>query len=72
LSVRELEVARAVASGLSNAEVAAALFISPRTVTTHLDRIYARLGLGSRAALTRYLADEGLLTAGDPPGPVNT
>lgn len=72
LSVRELEVARAVASGLSNAEVAAALFISPRTVTTHLDRIYARLGLGSRAALTRYLADEGLLTGGDPPGPVNT
>lgn len=73
LSRRELEVARAVASGLSNAEVARALFISPRTVTTHLDRIYSRLGLGSRAALTRYLADGGLLgepgeaAAGGPP-----
>lgn len=61
LSSRELEVARLVASGLSNAEVATALFISPRTVTTHLDRIYGRLGLNSRVALTRYLVDSGLL-----------
>lgn len=61
LSARELEVARLVATGRSNAQVATALFISPRTVTTHLDRIYARLGLGSRVALTRYLVDSGLL-----------
>ncbi len=61
LSARELEVSRLVATGLSNAEVATRLFISPRTVTTHLDRIYTRLGLSSRMALTRYLADSGLL-----------
>nr|WP_305071745.1 helix-turn-helix transcriptional regulator [Pseudactinotalea sp. HY160] len=61
LSRRELEVARLVAEGRTNAEVATALFISPRTVTSHLDHVYQRLGLGSRAALTRYLADSGLL-----------
>lgn len=70
LSARELEVARLVASGLSNAEVATRLFLSPRTVTTHLDRIYARLKLSSRTALTRYLADSGLLRLdGEPSGP---
>ena len=61
LSARELEVGRLVAAGLSNAQVATELFISPRTVTTHLDRIYAKLTLTSRVALTRYLADSGLL-----------
>lgn len=61
LSVRELQVARLVASGRSNSEVASELFISPRTVTTHLDRMYGKLGLSSRVALTRYLADSGLL-----------
>lgn len=40
------------------------MWISPRTVTTHLDRIYAKLGLSSRLALTRYLADSGLLEDG--------
>jgi DNA-binding NarL/FixJ family response regulator len=65
LSPRELEVARLVASGLTNAEVATELFVSPRTVTTHLDRIYTRLQLSSRVALTRYLADSGLLDDAD-------
>ncbi|MGH3425126.1 MAG: LuxR C-terminal-related transcriptional regulator, partial [Nocardioidaceae bacterium] len=67
LSARELEVAQLVAAGLTNAEVATRLFISPRTVTTHLDRIYSRVGLSSRVALTRYLADSGLLDAVDEP-----
>lgn len=66
LSARELEVSRLVASGLTNAEVATRLWISPRTVTTHLDRIYAKLGLSSRVALTRYLADSGQLDAEEP------
>ena len=64
LTARQLEIARLVATGLTNAEVAERLFISPRTVTTHLDRMYVLLGLSSRAALTRYLADTGLLTDG--------
>ena len=46
-----------VAQGLSNAEVAARLFISQRTVTTHLERIYRRLGISSRAELSRYVTD---------------
>lgn len=61
LSDRQLEVARLVAGGMTNADIAEQLGISPRTVASHLDHIYTRLGIGSRAALTRWLADAGLL-----------
>jgi two-component system cell cycle response regulator len=61
LTRRELEVARLVAQGLTSAVIAERLAIKERTVTSHLDHICARLGLGSRAALTRWLADAGLL-----------
>jgi DNA-binding CsgD family transcriptional regulator len=57
LSAREAQVARLVALGLSNAEVAERLFISPRTVTTHLEKIYRRLGLAGRTALARYVLE---------------
>jgi DNA-binding NarL/FixJ family response regulator/tetratricopeptide (TPR) repeat protein len=57
LSVREEEVARLVAQGLSNAEVGERLFISSRTVATHLQHIYRRLELPSRAALIRYMLE---------------
>jgi DNA-binding CsgD family transcriptional regulator/tetratricopeptide (TPR) repeat protein len=57
LSVRELEVAQLVAQGLSNAEVAERLFISSRTVGTHLEHIYRRLGLRSRSELRRYVIE---------------
>jgi DNA-binding CsgD family transcriptional regulator len=66
LSAREEEVARLVAQGLSNAEVAQRLFISTRTVTTHLQNIYRRLELPSRAALIRYVLDESRVRSATP------
>jgi DNA-binding CsgD family transcriptional regulator/tetratricopeptide (TPR) repeat protein len=61
LSGREAEVVRLVAQGLSNTEIARRLVISPRTVTTHLQHVYARLGVESRIALVRYAIDHDLL-----------
>lgn len=61
LSARQLEVSRLVANGLTNAAIAETLGISPRTVTSHLDHIYGRLGIGSRAALTRWIVERGLI-----------
>ena len=49
LSAREHEVLRLLVAGRSNAEIAAALFISPRTATTHVSHLYTKLGVGSRA-----------------------
>jgi DNA-binding NarL/FixJ family response regulator len=60
LSARQLEVSRLVATGMTNAAIAEELGISPRTVTSHLDHIYGRLGIGSRAALTRWIVERGL------------
>ena len=59
LSPRQLEVAQLVCGGLTNEAVAKRLGISRRTVTTHLDHIYARLEIGSRAQLASYLAKRG-------------
>jgi DNA-binding NarL/FixJ family response regulator len=60
LSAREAEVLRLVAQGCSNAEIAARLFLSPRTVTTHLTAIYTKLGVEKRAAATAFAIDHGL------------
>jgi DNA-binding CsgD family transcriptional regulator/tetratricopeptide (TPR) repeat protein len=57
LSMRETEIAQLVAEGLSNPEIADRLFISRRTVTTHLQHIYCRLGVTSRTGLTRYVVE---------------
>lgn len=64
LSERELEIARLIADGLTNRQIAERLVISPRTVGTHLDRMYERLGLPSRAALARYVVESGAVADG--------
>jgi DNA-binding CsgD family transcriptional regulator len=61
LSAREVEVLRLVARGLSDAQVAAQLIISPRTVTSHLSSIYNKLGVSSRSAATRFAVEHQLL-----------
>lgn len=51
LTPQEDAVAALVATGLSNREVAAELFLSVKTVQFHLTRVYAKLGIRSRAEL---------------------
>lgn len=51
LSPREMEIARMVAKGLPNKTIAAVLEISSWTVSTHLRRMFAKLGVSSRAAM---------------------
>jgi DNA-binding CsgD family transcriptional regulator len=60
LSARQLEVSRLVADGMTNAAIGEQLGISTRTVTSHLDHIYVRLEINSRAALTRWIVERGL------------
>ena len=56
LTPQEREIARAIADGLSNAEAAATLFLSRKTVEAHLTRVYRKLGLRSRTELAREVA----------------
>ena len=61
LSRRELEVLRLVASGKSNREIAAALVISEHTVARHVQNIFAKLMLSSRAAATAFAFEHDLV-----------
>ncbi|MPZ73356.1 MAG: AAA family ATPase [Nitriliruptorales bacterium] len=66
LSPREREVACLAAEGLTAAQIAERLVVSPHTVRTHLKRIHERLSVSSRAELTRFVVDAGWL-ADTPP-----
>lgn len=56
VTAQELEIARLAASGLTNKQVAERLYLSPRTVSSHLYQLFPKLGITSRAALRDALA----------------
>jgi non-specific serine/threonine protein kinase len=69
LTGREVDVLRLLASGRSNQEIADALFISRRTVTTHVTNLFAKLGVANRTEAVDLAHRHGLL---DQAGPATT
>ena len=57
LTPHELRIARLAAAGLSNPEIGAQLAVSPRTITSHLYRVFPKLGVTSRAQLKAALGE---------------
>jgi HD-GYP domain-containing protein (c-di-GMP phosphodiesterase class II)/DNA-binding CsgD family transcriptional regulator len=61
MSDREVEVLRLLATGLTNAQIAKVLVVSPRTAEHHVQHIYARIGVSTRASAALYAMQHGLL-----------
>jgi DNA-binding NarL/FixJ family response regulator len=61
LTPREAEVLKLIAAGMSNAEIAAALFVSNATIKTHINHIFAKTGVTDRAQAVRYAYERGLV-----------
>jgi DNA-binding NarL/FixJ family response regulator len=61
LTEREIEVLGMVAQGLTDAQVAERLYISPRTVSKHLQSIYGKIQVNTRSAATRFALEKGLV-----------
>jgi DNA-binding NarL/FixJ family response regulator len=61
LTPREVEVLRLLVAGQSNPQIAESLFISPRTATTHVTNILAKLGVDSRTEAAAHAVRDGLI-----------
>ena len=61
LTSREIEVLGLVARGWSNKQIAQRLVLTPKTVSNHIEHVYAKVGVSSRAAATLYATQHGLL-----------
>ncbi len=61
LTAREVEVLSLLARGHSNKEIARQLFVTPKTVSSHVEHIYTKLGVSSRARATHFATEHGLV-----------
>ena len=59
LTAREFEVARLIADGMTNAEIADQLDIAPKTASAHVEHILAKLGVSRRAEIATWVAPIG-------------
>jgi HD-GYP domain-containing protein (c-di-GMP phosphodiesterase class II) len=68
LTAREIEVLQLLARGMSNKAIAERLVITPKTTSSHVEHIYTKLGVSSRAAASLFAAQSGLLPEAAPAG----
>jgi len=62
LTEREAEVLRLIAAGMTNNEIASALYLSAKTVSRHVSNIFTKIGVSTRAAATAFAFERGIVT----------